>query len=253
MAHVIDLRSAVTLLGRFPALAGADLTVDRGEIVVLAGPNGAGKTTVLKVCAGLLAVTDGHAYVLGCDLRADRRAVRGRVGLLGHANALYDDLSAAENVAFWARAAGASHDEVDAALARLRLAGPLAAVPVAKLSAGQRRRAALAALAARRPELWLLDEPHAGLDAEGRDVLDELVRAATAAGATVVVASHELERVASLADRVVAMAGGRTLSPAAARSDASAATGAGDAVRAAAPVAVPAGAAPVAGVIGVPC
>ena len=95
MAHVIDLRSAVTLLGRFPALAGADLTVDRGEVVVLAGANGAGKTTVLKVCAGLLPVSDGQAVVLGCDLRAHRRAVRGRVGLLGHANALYDDLTAA--------------------------------------------------------------------------------------------------------------------------------------------------------------
>jgi len=210
---VIDLRSAVTLLGRFPALAGVDLTVHRGEIVALAGPNGAGKTTLLKVCAGLLPVTDGHAVVLGHDLRVDRRAVRTSVGLLGHTNGLYEDLTAAENVRFWGRASGASAVEIDAALVRLGLAGRLAGVPVARLSAGQRRRVALAALAARRPELWLLDEPHAGLDADGRDLLDGLLRAATAAGATVLIASHELERTSALAHRTVALAGGRTVAP----------------------------------------
>ncbi len=211
MEHVIHLRSAVTLLGRFPALAGADLDVERGEIVALAGPNGAGKSTLLKVCAGLLPVTEGEAVVLGYDLRADRRAVRARVGLLGHVNGLYDDLTAAENVRFWARAAGAADAEADAALTHLGLAGRLAATPAARLSAGQRRRTALAALAARRPELWLLDEPHAGLDAEGRDRLDALLRAAVAAGATVVVASHERERAAPLVDRTVVLSGGRTV------------------------------------------
>ncbi len=213
MEHVIDLRSAVTLLGRFPALAGVDLSVERGEIVLLAGPNGAGKSTLLKVCAGLLAVSDGTAIVLGYDLRADRRAVRTHVGLLGHTNGLYDDLTVEENVRFWARSAGASPAEVDAAMARLGLAGRLASLPVAKCSAGQKRRTALAALAARRPELWLLDEPHAGLDADGRDLLDGLLRAASAAGATVVVASHELARAAPLARRVVRLAGGRTVAP----------------------------------------
>ena len=117
---------------------------------------------------------------------------------------------------FWARSAGASAAEVDAAMARLGLAGRLAALPVAKCSAGQKRRTALAALAARRPELWLLDEPHAGLDADGRDLLDGLLRAAAAAGATVVVASHELERATPLAHRVVHLAGGRTVAPPAA-------------------------------------
>lgn len=94
-------------------------------------------------------------------------------------------------------------------MSRLGLDGRLAAVPVGRLSAGQRRRVAVAALVARRPELWLLDEPHAGLDATGRDLLDDLVREAVAAGATVLVASHEIERAASLATRTVVMAGGR--------------------------------------------
>ena len=79
---------------------------------------------------------------------------------------------------------------------------------MARLSAGQRRRTALACLVARRPELWLLDEPHAGLDHDGRDLLDDLVHRAQAAGATVVLASHELDRAEALADRVVTIAGG---------------------------------------------
>jgi energy-coupling factor transporter ATP-binding protein EcfA2 len=79
------------------------------------------------------------------------------------------------------------------------------------LSAGQKRRTALACLVARRAELWLLDEPHAGLDAAGRDELDAVLRQAVASGATVVVASHELERAGSLADRVVDVVGGRVV------------------------------------------
>ena len=75
MHTVVLLRSAVCLLGRFPALAGADLTVEKGEIVLLRGPNGAGKTTLLRVCAGLVPVTQGDAVVLGHDLRADPRAI----------------------------------------------------------------------------------------------------------------------------------------------------------------------------------
>ena len=136
--------------------------------------------------------------MLGHDLRADRRSVRHQVGLLGHDNHLYDDLTVAENVRFWGRAAGATEAEMAAAMARLGLAGRLAGTPVDRLSAGQRRRTALAVLVARRPELWLLDEPHAGLDAEGRDLLDDLLREAVAAGATVVMASHELDRAEPL-------------------------------------------------------
>ena len=208
MEPVIHFRSAVSLLGRFPALAGVDLRVDHGEIVLLRGPNGAGKSTLLRVCAGLLPVTAGEASVLGVDLREDRLAVRPRVGLLGHATFLYDELTVADNVEFWARAARASLDDAHHAMERLGLAGRLRDVGVAKLSAGQRRRVAIAVLLARRPELWLLDEPHAGLDAAGRDLLDALVVEAASAGATVVMASHELERAHGLAGRVVTIAGG---------------------------------------------
>jgi heme ABC exporter ATP-binding subunit CcmA len=208
MEPAVHLRDAVALLGRFPALAGIDLEVTRGEIVLLRGPNGAGKTTVLRVCAGLVPVVRGEASVLGHDLRHDPRPVRRRVGLLGHASGLFDDLTVADNVTFWARAYRADRRDVESALGLVGLAGRLRDVSVARLSAGQRRRTSLACLLARRPELWLLDEPHAGLDHEARDLLDALARQAVDQGATVVMSSHELERAQALADRVVELDGG---------------------------------------------
>ena len=212
MEPVVQLRGAVTLLGRFPALAGIDLEVAAGEVLLLRGPNGAGKTTLMRCCAGLVPLARGEARVLGHDLTQARqaRAVRRRVGLLGHAAGLYDELTVADNVRFWGRAAGARPEDVAAAIEACGLSGRLSGLSVARLSAGQRRRTALACLVARRPELWLLDEPHAGLDNEGRDLLDHLVLRAKAAGATIVLASHELDRAEGLADRIVTIAGGTT-------------------------------------------
>ena len=208
---VVHLRGAVALLGRFPALAGVDLDVDRCRIVLLRGANGAGKTTLLRALAGLVPIASGEANVLGVDLRVDPRAVRTRVGLLAHGTGLYDELTVADNLRFWTRAARATLADADAAMARLGLDGRLRDVPVGRLSTGQRRRTSFACLLARRPELWLLDEPHAGLDKEGRDIVDELVRDATRAGATVILSSHELDRSMDLADEIVTLGGGITL------------------------------------------
>jgi heme ABC exporter ATP-binding subunit CcmA len=212
---VVDLDDAVAVLGRFPAISGVTLEVDSGEIVWLRGPNGAGKTTLLRVCAGLVPLTRGRGTVLGCDLATERERLRPLVGLLGHRNGLYLDLTVSENVAFWGSTVAATPTERDAALARLGLGGRLAGVPVRRLSAGQQRRTALACLVVRRAELWLLDEPHAGLDARGRDDLDAILRQAAASGATVLVASHESDRARPLASRVVDLVGGAVRSAAA--------------------------------------
>ncbi len=209
MHLAVHFRSAVALTGRFPALSGVDLDVAAGEVVAVLGANGAGKTSLLRACAGLVAVTSGEAVVLGCDLRSDRTVVRRRVGLLGHDPSLYDELTALENVRFAVRAAGLGTDRVGSALDRMGLAGRLRRTPVARMSAGQRRRTALAVLVARAPELWLLDEPHAGLDADARAVVGSLVEEAAESGAAVVLTSHEPELAVPLADRVAVMSGGR--------------------------------------------
>ena len=208
MDTVIELSGVVAVLGQFPALAGVDLTVQRGEIVLLQGPNGAGKTSLLRVCAGLLPIERGTGHVLGIDLATNREAIRSRVGLLGHANGLYLDLTVMQNLQFWASTVAATSLEVSDAMATMRIGGRLAEVKASQLSAGQRRRCALASLIVRRAEIWVLDEPHAGLDAAGRDELDALLRSAVTSGATVVLASHERDRALGLATRTVTIDGG---------------------------------------------
>ena len=207
MPLVVRLRSVVCLLGRFPALAGADLDVSAGEVVLLSGPNGAGKTTLLRLVAGLLAPHSGEAEVLGRDLHADRKGARRHLALVGHETFCYDDLTVNENLRFFARAGGASADAVPPIVARLGLER-VADVTHRRLSAGQRRRLALAAALVRDPQVLLLDEPHAGLDEDGRKVLHEIVSAAPGEGRTVLMASHELDLARSLATREVRVEAG---------------------------------------------
>ncbi len=209
LPSAISLHKAVALSGRFPLLAGVDLEIARGETVLVEGPNGAGKTSLLRVCAGLVPLASGRISVLGLDPVRQRHQVRRRIGLLSHAAHLYDDLTVRENVKFAVRAAGADTGRIDDACGRLGLTGRLLKTSASKLSAGQRRRVALAVLVARWPELWLLDEPHAGLDASARETLNQLVTEAAGAGATVVIASHEADFVEALATRAVVVTGGR--------------------------------------------
>jgi heme ABC exporter ATP-binding subunit CcmA len=200
------------MLGRFPALAGVDLDIDAGEVVLLAGPNGAGKTTLLRLCAGLLPLRTGAAEVLGADLARDRRTVRRAVALVGHETFCYDDLTVSENARFAARAAGRSAADADAALERAGLTR-LAGVAHGRLSQGQRRRLSLANALARQPRLLLLDEPHAGLDDQGRAVLEAVVRDAPAQGCTVLIASHEIELARKLVTREVQIVAGQIHAP----------------------------------------
>ena len=189
--RAVDLEDAVVVRGGFPLLAGVTLQVAVGTLTVLRGPNGAGKTSLLRLLGGLEALSGGRGVVAGVDLtRGDRRQLRRRVGWVGHEGSFYDDLTAAENLRFAARALGRPDDTVAGALARVGLA-PRARTTARRLSAGQRRRLALAWLLVRRAELWLLDEPYAGLDDEGRALVDLLLAEATAAGVTVVVSAHE--------------------------------------------------------------
>ena len=211
MGSAIHLRSAVALLGRFPALAGVDLDVEPGEVVLLEGPNGAGKTSLLRVCAGLLPLSAGAGVVLGADL-ARRQGPKG-IGFLGHSSGLYEDLTALENVQFRLRLARRPAVRAAEAMDRAGLEERIHTVPVARLSAGQKRRVAVAALSACEPRLWLLDEPHAGLDAEARRRLDDLLAGAAASGAAVLMASHELDHAGRLATRTIRIERGRIEGP----------------------------------------
>jgi len=204
----VDFRGVVALIGRFPALADCTFRAVAGEIVLVAGPNGAGKTTLLRSIAGLQRIDRGSAQVLGHDLTEDRTAVRRRVALVGHESFGYDELTVRENLRFAVRASGRPTDGIDAAIERCGLAR-VAAVPHGGLSAGQRRRFALARALATNAELVLLDEPHAGLDSEGRAVLESILVSTPDEARTVILVSHELDLARSVATREVHLAGGR--------------------------------------------
>ena len=212
---VVKLEGLVALLEGFPALTGVDLAVTAGEIVFVKGPKGAGKTTLLHLCAGLIQPKEGKGQILGHDLSSERTAIRKRVGLLSHSSGLYRDLTVLENITFWTQIAGVEKSEIDSriswALERMELDNKLQNQKARSLSVGQKRRASLAVFIVRRPDLWLMDEPHAGLDQEGRQVVDDLIEESVRAGATVIVASHDLERVLNLATRVVTLSGGAVI------------------------------------------
>jgi|TARA_X000000368_G_scaffold87924_1_gene66883 heme ABC exporter ATP-binding subunit CcmA len=212
---VVKLEGLVALLEGFPALTGVDLAVSAGEIVFVKGPNGAGKTTLLHLCAGLIQPKEGKGQILGHDLSSERTAIRKKVGLLSHSSGLYRDLTVLENITFWTQIAGVEKSEIDSriswALERMELDNKLQNQKARSLSVGQKRRASLAVFIVRRPDLWLMDEPHAGLDQEGRQVVDDLIEESVRAGATVIVASHDLERVLNLATRVVTLSGGAVI------------------------------------------
>jgi heme ABC exporter ATP-binding subunit CcmA len=200
------------MVSGFPLLSGVDLELQRASLTVLVGANGAGKTSLLRLLAGLIGLNGGEGSVLGMDLATvDRRQLRRRVGWLGHEGSFYDDLTVAENLTFAAKALNRPIDELAAVLDLVEL-GARRDTVAKQLSAGQRRRLGLAWLLLRRPELWLLDEPYASLDDEGRTFFDGLLGDVVERGATVVVSAHDPLRSEQLRPRTLLMAGGRIVS-----------------------------------------
>lgn len=167
--------------------AGLDFSLDAGEALVLTGANGSGKTSLLRLMAGLAAPAAGRIAWDGADVGEDPARHAARLHYVGHADALKPALTAAENLRFWTALRGGG--AVEAALARFGLAG-LADAPARFLSAGQRRRLALARIAAAPAALWLLDEPTVSLDPPGVEAVMAAVAAHRASGGRCAVASN---------------------------------------------------------------
>jgi len=199
------------LFGRSAALAGVSLTVELGRTVALLGPNGAGKTTLLRILATAIRPSYGSVAIDGIDALQEAEQVRGRVVYLSHATGHYDDLTAQENLRFAATMFGWGEKEGrEVAREALATAGldAVSGQRVRTFSAGMRKRLALARVLVARPSLLLLDEPHAALDGDGMTLVDELIGLWKEAGVTVMVASHQAERVTSLADATVRLEAG---------------------------------------------
>ena len=192
------------------ALVRVSFRLAAGEIAMLAGRNGSGKSTLLRVLATALRPDLGTARVAGLDVVADRDLVRRRVALLDHRSHVYDVLSALENLEVMARFLG------DAALDRGRLMAVLEQVgladragdPVAAFSAGMRKRLALARVLLKTPEVALLDEPYGELDPPGFRLVDDVLDRLRRRGATVLMATHLVERGREHCDRALVLDGG---------------------------------------------
>jgi heme exporter protein A len=205
----VATRDVSRLFGRSAALAGVTLEVERGRMVALLGPNGAGKTTLLRILATSLRPTFGTAHVDGIDVAERPELVRPRVAYLSHATGLYDELTGAENLRFAATLLRRPNPARAAADA-LAEVGLLADGDrrVRAYSAGMRRRLALARLLLAAPSLVLLDEPHAALDADGAALVDRMLETWRSGGTTVLVATHQSDRIARLADGWARLEGG---------------------------------------------
>jgi heme exporter protein A len=196
------------MLGRRQALRWTlkeiNLTVPQGQLLMLAGANGAGKTTLLRVLSGAWSPSQGHVLLF-----EGKGEPRSRLSLLTHADHLYDELTAMENMQLLTRLSPRS-GEIGAILEEVGLKKRLHE-PVRVFSAGMRKRLAFARLLYRAPELVLIDEPYSQLDPQGALLVDRLFGRLRNLGCTVLVATHQLQRVAPLVDRALLLSGGRLI------------------------------------------
>ena len=206
----ITLAGVVRRYGERAALHNVSLRARAGTTLAVFGPNGAGKTTLLRMLATLLVPHEGEVAVLGHRLPRDAHLVRPHVGLLAHDPLLYHDLSARENLRFYARLYDVP--EADARIAHLLETTGMTAradEPVRNLSRGMAQRIGICRAVLHRPEVLLLDEPRAHLDPEAAAMAEPLIGAA--AGVTRVLVTHEIEHGLTEADRVLGLRDGAVL------------------------------------------
>jgi len=208
----LELSQLSKAYGRARAVDGVSCRVAGGEAVALLGPNGAGKTTLLKLCSTLLRPTSGALRIAGFDAVDEGSEVRRRVALLGHDAYLYPDLSAVENLTFYARLyrIAAAARRVDEIVDRLALRG-FAHRPVRTFSRGMLQRCALARVLLQQPTVLLLDEPFTGLDLEARANLHAALAQLHRDGTTLVMTTHDLDEALRLCSSALVLRRGRLL------------------------------------------
>lgn len=189
--------------GNLTAVDGISFTAQPGKIFGLLGPNGAGKTTTISCISGLLKPTSGRIHVLGQDITTNGREVKRQLGIVPQDLALYEDLSATENLKFWGGAYGLRGKQLKQQISEVLAAVGLldrAKERVKRYSGGMKRRLNLACGIIHRPKVLLLDEPTAGVDPQSRVHLLELVREQVAQGTCVLYTTHYMEEAEDLCD-----------------------------------------------------
>ncbi|HET9827413.1 MAG TPA: ABC transporter ATP-binding protein [Nocardioidaceae bacterium] len=204
---MVAVRDLVVQRGTVRAIRGLSFTAPAGQVTGLLGPSGCGKSTLMRAIVGVQVVTSGTVEVLG--LPAGDKRLRDRVGYVTQAPSVYDDLTVAENLRFFARVLGAAPTEVDRCIEAVDLSQARDQV-VARLSGGQRSRVSLAVALLGSPELLVLDEPTVGLDPVLRRDLWAMFHRLAATGAGLLVSSHVMDE-AERCDRLLLMREGELL------------------------------------------
>jgi heme exporter protein A len=210
-ASAVEVRGLHRLFGARPALRGLDLSVARGEFLTIFGPNGAGKSTLIKILARLTRPSRGYVSVLGAELGTEQgKAVRARIGLMGHLSYVYLGLSGMENLVFYARMYGISqpHRRARQLLEELDLAHRGDDL-VRTYSRGMLQRLSAARALVQDPDLLLLDEPFTGLDPSAAELLSQLLRRMHSRGRTVLLTTHDLALGRALCSRFLILMRGR--------------------------------------------
>jgi ABC-type multidrug transport system ATPase subunit len=191
-------------------LEGITLDIGRGEFVAVLGANGAGKTTLFRVLGAQVRPTRGRLFLLGHEARDAGTSMRARIGMVGHQTMLYRDLTALENLTFFAKLYRVT-DSVQRAMEMLEIlsAEECAHKRVGVLSRGEGQRVAIARALLHRPELLLFDEPFTGLDARASERLECLLRALSGRGVTVMMSHHDVRHALRIADRATVLCRGR--------------------------------------------
>ena len=208
----IEVHNLTRSFGPRLALAGVDLAVAAGESVTLVGPNGAGKTTLLRVLATLTRPTGGFVRIAGLDPARAGSQVRRKIGFLSHRTLLYEDLTAEQNLRFYARMYDLEGGDA-------RIAGLLERVGLAArrhdlvrtFSRGMQQRLAVARAVLHRPRVLLLDEPYTGLDPEAALALTGLLAELAGEGCAILLTTHDLDRALAVGQRVAVLARGRVV------------------------------------------
>jgi heme exporter protein A len=199
---MIEVKKLIKRFGLKSVLRGMDFSVERGEFVALLGPNGAGKTTFLRILSSLARPSMGLVKVAGYQLPNEAAQVRARLGVVSHMPLLYGDLTAEENLQFYARMYGIPNygARITEILEMVGLENRRRDL-VRTFSRGMQQRLAIGRAVLHDPDVILFDEPYTGLDQDASSMLDEVLRSVAAQGRTVVMTSHDLARAEDLATR----------------------------------------------------
>jgi len=200
--------------GDLVAVRDVSFTAEPGKVFGLLGPNGAGKSTTIGCISGLLEPSAGRIRVMGHDVVLERRASREQLGVVPQEVAIYEDLSATENLDFWGSAYGLSGSGLEQRIKEvLSVTGLLdrAKEPVKRFSGGMKRRLNLACGIVHRPKVLLLDEPTVGVDPQSRVRLLELVRHEVQAGTCVLYTTHYMEEAETLCDQIAIIDHGKII------------------------------------------